>query len=299
MSDNPLEEWLQDARGAPDRDDLIEADAETDTAADSQSGDGRPDWTWPPAEAAPASPWEPASERSATTAPSRRLLGLVVVSWTVAAALGAMVIARDVLPWSGPADEGATSRPVRPETPAAAPASIDLRHAHAGAAAAIAVRQAVTTADDADGPERRYVDLAVPEAVRRHGDVLIVTVAAVVLEGSPETWHTVRRARFAVPVSTEDGHIVALGSPWPLPAPRLAGDEQPWRRAGAEPQALERALRDAGYRDLGALEVHDRADLPHLLRVRVNARAPEESTPRSHEVWLRADPSPTVLGVES
>lgn len=298
MSDNPLEEWLQDARGVHDHDDPVAADAEADTAADREPGDGRADWAWRPDEAATAPLWDPASAHTGRTGPSRRLLGLVVLSWTVAAALGAMAITSDALPWPRPAGRDATPNGARPET-GAAPAVPDVHDAHARAAAAIAVRQAVTTAADAGGEARRYVDLAVPESVRRHGDVRIVTVAAVVLEGSAEAWHTVRPARFAVPITIDDGHVVALGAPWPLPAPRLAGDEQPWRRAAAESHGLERALREAGYRDLGTLEVHDRADVPRVLRVRVDARAPDESTSRSHEVWLRADPSPTVLGAET
>jgi hypothetical protein len=166
-----------------------------------------------------------------------------------------------------------------------------------GALAVIAVRLGLPV----DEGVTRYVDLAQAETFERHGDVTVVTVAAVLLEGTDEAWETARPARYGVAVvgGGGEGGPAVLGSPWPLPAP--AG---PGREAGGTPAPLEdpelasraaSALVAAGYGDptvLGALG----GAPPPLLRLRIAAAAPGERARREHDVWLHTDGALRVLG---
>jgi hypothetical protein len=81
------------------------------------------------------------------------------------------------------------------------------------AAAAVAVRNGLSGSTGA-GDGVRYVDLALGESVSWTGqDTAVVTVVAVVLDGSGGRWQEARTARYAVPLQRRDGRAVALAPP--------------------------------------------------------------------------------------
>lgn len=345
MSDNPLADWLrarQDAEADADgvggdgvgRNDAGPDDASQDVAP-AGAGQGAPA-SWPqwggpaaaPADREPA-PWERPPDQDGDAPPRRRHLLLLAAAlpWAVAGGLGVAALtggpaapegAQHGTTSDGQHGSGGDGQPASTEddrsgsaTPAAPPptaAELSAGEPALGAAAALAVRLSVTSAeaDDAGGP-RRYVDLAVADGVHRAGDVTVVTVAAVVLEGSGERWHTSRPARFAVPLRVVDGQAIAVGEPWPLAPAATAAEALRWEPAGTDTEGVTRALEAAGYTEVEGLEVDglevdaraaSEADRLPLLRARVQARGPGESAPRDHEVWLRAEPEPAVLGAE-
>jgi hypothetical protein len=160
------------------------------------------------------------------------------------------------------------------------------------ALAALAVRLAVT----ADEDPARYVDLAQPESLERHGDVAVVTVTAVLLEGRDGRWETVRPARYGVALREEDAGPVVLGTPWALPSPdadALPGpDAESLEAPPADPVEdaglvadVTAALAAVGWGEPSAVALVPDSP-PPLLRVRVTAAAPGEAAARTHDIWL-------------
>lgn len=298
MTDNPLADWLrarQAALGGAE-----EAERAEDAAAPASAVS--PGWSDGPAEA-PDGPgavcWDRPPHDGSPTPRRRRLLLFAALPWTVAALLGGVaLVTGEIDPGEGAAGDQGAHGP-----PAPGPAGQPPQHAGPvdptlGAAAAVAVRLTVTTAGDApDGQERRYVDLAVPESVSWAGDLALVTVRAVVMEGPPDRWRTARPARFAVPVGLVDGDAVALDEPWALPMPAHPATDPGWTAAVTDPEPLAGAAAAAGYADVEVLAVDAHPDRPTLLRARIRARAPAEHHPRSHQLWVQADPEPAVLGL--
>lgn len=293
-----------------------------------------PDWgglAGGPADDAEPATWErPPDEEAGAPARRRRLLLAAALPWAVAGGLGVAALTGGPMSTEGQQDRSTEADPhaspeaghgsaeagdqesagdgrsneVRPSTALPTARGSSVVEPALGAAAALAVRLSLTTAEagsDADGP-RRYVDLAVPDGVHQAGDVAVVTVAAVVLEGSGEQWHTSRPARFAVPLQVVDGQAVAVGDPWPLAPPAADAEGPRWEPADVDGEAVARALAAAGYTEVDGLEVDARpaseTDRPLLLRARTRARAPGEPAPRDHQVWLRGEPEPAVLGAE-
>jgi hypothetical protein len=166
-----------------------------------------------------------------------------------------------------------------------------------GALAALTVQGALTTADAAG--IQRYIDLALPEAATWMGDVAIVRVAAVVLDGAQGGWDTPRRARYAVPIRADDRGFTVLGPPWALPDPPQttptltapASFEDPTRA-----EAAATALAGAGYQNVTIRSLARDPTIPGVLLAEVDAVAPGESSSRTHLMWLRDDPVPTLLG---
>lgn len=251
---------------------------------------------------------------------SRRLVALAVLPWAVVVVLGALAATalHPTSPSSGPqarpgaetAPHPARREPSRPPSrdpteagPAGSASTAASRWSTErllGAAAALAVR----TADLGGRGERRYVDLALPEEVAWYGRTAVVTVGAVVLEGTPDAWHTVRPARYAVPVGVVDGRAVVLGGPWalaiaePLSDEGDEGDEGGWAPADVSPDDVARAAQAAGYADVDVEAVDEREDLAGMARAQIHARGPEEESARAHELWLATDPSVVVLGTQ-
>ncbi|MEX2620911.1 MAG: hypothetical protein WD250_11910 [Egibacteraceae bacterium] len=302
MTDNPLADWLRARQaalgGAEDAERADDATATVDAVTP----------RWPDAAAgaeAPGGPgtvrWDrPPREGGSHTPRRRRLLLIAALPWTVAVLLGGLAlvtggsdpdeVAAADQDATGPPAPGAAGQPPQPAGP------VDLA---LGAAAVVAVRLAVTTAGDPpDGQERRYVDLAVPESVSWAGDLALVTIRAVVMEGPSDRWRSVRPARFAVPVGLIDGDAVVLDEPWALPVAEHPATDPGWTAADTDPGPLAGAAAAAGYADVEVLEVDAHPDRPALLRARIRARAPAEHHPRTHQLWLRADPEPAVLGLE-
>lgn len=302
MTDNPLADWLRARQAA------LGGAEETARAEDAATtGDaGSPGWSDGPASAeAPGGPdavcWDrPPREGGSHTPRRRRLLVIAALPWTVAALLGGVaLVTGGIEPGEVAADDQDAADPPAPgaegqPSPHAGPVDTTL-----GAAAAVAVRLAVTTAGDAPAEqERRYVDLAVAESVSWIGDLALVTIRAVVMEGPPDRWRSARPARFAVPLRLIDGDAVVLDEPWALPVPEHPVTDPGWTAAATDPDPVADAAAAAGYADAEVMAVDAHPDRPALLRARIRARAPAEHLPRTHQLWLHADPEPAVLGLE-
>ena len=167
-----------------------------------------------------------------------------------------------------------------------------------GATAAAAVQQALTGTDEASG-RSRYLNLVLPEAATWIGDIAIVDVAAVVLEGAGGHWDQPRTARYAIPLRVRAGDVQVLSGPWALPDPPQTAPEGTAfipvdDRALTE--AARRALRSAGYRDVQVRELARDERLPGVLEVRATVISPGDDHPRSQKIWVSDHPSPTVLG---
>jgi hypothetical protein len=196
----------------------------------------------------------------------------------------------------------ATATPGRPPTPHTAPDQPLPEHSldpALGAIAALAVQDALTYTDKATG-RQRYVDLALPEAATWTGNVAIVKVAAVVLEGAQGRWEQSRSALYAIPIGAGQGAFTVLGPPWALPDPPQTTPVaaalvplQDHRRA----ETTAHALAAAGYQDVTIRSLaHDPA-IAGVFQAEVHAIAPGETSSRSHIVWLHDDPAPTLLGI--
>ncbi len=250
-----------------------------------------------------------------------RLRRLMAAPWILAAVLAVVaIVGRGGGPAADtplPARERTPDTPATPETvESAASAGEGAGGAAAGddrlskaigddglrAAAAVAVRSQVSgpIAGAGDPPDRvRYVDLAVGESVTWVGDVAVVTVAAVVLDGAAGHWQDAQSVRYAVPLQRRDGGVVTLGRPWAVPMHAAAPPPRSWQPVAA-PELAEPvlgALAGAGYNAVGGVELSRDPELAGVLRARVEAVAPGEGSARLHELWLRDGPSPTLLGL--
>lgn len=177
----------------------------------------------------------------------------------------------------------------------AAPAGLELALA---APAALTVQHALTSIDEATGAQR-YVDLALPERVTWVGDVAIVQVAALVLEGEGGHWEETRPARYAVPLQVNGDVVRVLGAPWAIPAPPQITPGESSFVAFNDPalaEAVGRGLDETGYAGVKVRSLGRDPQLPGVLRAEVTAIGPGERQSRAHTVWLRDHPTPTVLG---
>lgn len=284
--------------------------------AEERAGDPPEQEPGAPATEPEPDPWRPDAERADRAERSQRLWRIAGMVW------GALVLAGGLLLLAGRLPDASTAAPVEHDpveevaadpgaaaSPADLPSGDGARSPDAGgiapppgeddrrvaAAAALAVRLALT----ADDEPARYVDQAQPESIERHGEVAVVTVAAVVLEGREDRWESVRTARYAVAVEDRpDEDPVVLGSPWPLAPPRtaepIAGEAEPLDDPALATE-LSAALEAAGYRDLADLASLPGAPAP-LLRLQVHALAPGEAAPGRHEVWVTTGDAPRVAG---
>lgn len=170
-----------------------------------------------------------------------------------------------------------------------------------GTTAATTVQQALTGTDQASA-RSRYINLALPEAITWVGDIAIVNVAAVVLEGTGGRWGHPRAARYAVPLQIREGVARVLSAPWVLPDPPQAA---PGGTAFASVSDLAltelagQALRSAGYRNVQVRALARDPGLPGVLKVEVTGISPGEGEARLQEIWLSDQPSPTVLGTSA
>ncbi len=168
------------------------------------------------------------------------------------------------------------------------------------AAAAVHVRLSVGAEAAPDG-RQLYVDLALPEGVERHtGGTAVVTVTAVLLEGTDGRWSAVRPARYAVALRDLPEGPQAIGAPWPLPrvadpSPVAQGQSAPGPVPSDLAPSAVAALEGSGYRDVQLEGVVDGAP-PPLVIVRATAIAPGEDGPRPHEVWIDPRAPARVLG---
>jgi hypothetical protein len=334
VAGDPLGAWLRDDDGGPwtdlpdQRDGLEGADRadggiwgggpqQAASHGDEDGDDGQPS---PPPFAQPF-PWDQQDDHPGR---GRRLRRLVAVPWIVAAVLGVVAVTggrgqpaqgqpagsqpAGSQPGAGQPDAGGLTlgdgwaAPVV-GGPAAPP--VDGAPAVGGdqdllAAAAMAVRTGLTGPTGAAGDQVRYVDLALGESVAwTAGDVAVVTVAAVVLDGSGGRCEAARTARYAVPVQRLDGRAVALASPWPLPAPAEPPDPPAWEPITAPELAgpVLTVLAGAGFEPVGGVELSRDPALVGVLRARLEAVGPGEGAARVHELWLRDGPAPSLLGL--
>ncbi len=194
--------------------------------------------------------------------------------------------------------DAAASSPARPRSLAEQPAAQGSLDPALGAAAALTVQDALTGSDEVTG-RRRYVDLALPESVIWVGDVAIVQVAAVVLDGTPEGWEPPRHARYAVPLRAGPAGPRVLGPPWALagvPDLTLATAHFVPLHDQVVAEAVGRALTEAGYSDARVRQLGRDPSIPGVLQAEITAIAPGEASAREHALWLRDDEVPTLLG---
>lgn len=240
-----------------------------------------------------------------------RLMTLAVVPWlAVAAMVAAGWRPSQRVPPAAPPTESTISQHARmahqphsAQRPMALasraePGSTNALDPALGAIAAAAVQQAFTGTDQASG-RSRYINLALPDAVTWVGDVAVIGVTAVVLEGAEGRWDQPQAARYAVPLQVRADAIHVLSVPWALPDPPQtapAGTAFAPVNDQALTEAAGRALNAAGYRDVHVQAIARDEGLPGVLKVEVTGINPVERQPRSQEVWVSDQPSPTVLG---
>jgi hypothetical protein len=259
-----------------------------------------------PAPGTPPGPWADNDDRDdGAAAPRRRLLfALAAVPWVAVAILVVALTRPGAAPGVvAPAHEAASPEwapaPTSPDVPPAAvdapppsgPRAPQSPQEAQGASAVLHVRAAASTGAGADPV--RYVDTAVVERVEHHGEVAVVTVLAMVLEGSAERWTSAVPRRYAVALL--GGR--PLADPWALPSPELAHEAVSWDPLDdteLAAVALE-ALATAGYDVPAPPALAGSSELPDLLRATFDGTAPGERAPAGHTVLLRRDG--TALGV--
>lgn len=302
LADNPLGVWLRQQEqqlSGPPRGSWGAEPADT-AAADSTEPIGPVDG----AAAGPRpEPWdlEPEVEPRADR-PRPRLLMLAAVPWVLAVLLAIGLFAGG--------DEQATTAPVEPAAPSAPPTpdpaptpaqvldpprpSTDPAF---GEVAALAVRSALSGPIAGGAPRARFVEDAVATGAERVGDVVFVTVSALVLEGGPNGWDTARVRRYAIPVSTGSGGPAAVGAPWPIADQPPAPPSSPSHVTDpAVVEAVHSALTRAGYSELQGVAVTRDPVLTGVLLAHVEATGPAQTGAGAWDVWLRDGPEPSVLG---
>jgi hypothetical protein len=244
--------------------------------------------------ATPPDPWADDDDRDRAAPVSRRrlLFALAAVPWVAVAvlvvALTGPVAAPGVVT---PAHEAASVPAAVDAPPPPAPPAPQSPQDAQGASAVLHVRAAVSTGAGADPV--RYVDTAVVEREEHLGEVAVVTVLAMVLEGSAERWTAAAPRRYAVALL--GGR--PLAEPWALPSPELeheavAWDPQDDTQLAGEARA---ALAAAGYDVPAPPALAGAPGLPDLLRATFDGTAPGEPAPAGHTVLLRRDGA--ALGV--
>lgn len=144
--------------------------------------------------------------------------------------------------------------------------------------------------DPAPGAADRYVEhLAVESVDHPARGAAVVTVRAVVLPVTGDSYGAPRQLRVAVPVVLDADAPRLAGAPWLLEVPALELAEP--ARAPVDDVDLQVAAAEAvtlaGYREVELISL-DRTDGWAAIAV-VSARAPGEDVVREHEVWLRSD----------
>jgi hypothetical protein len=239
-----------------------------------------------PDRAAPPAPWAADDERGSGDAGTRRrvLFALAAVPWVAVAVLVVALARPEAAPGEAPATaHEAASALAAVDVPP--PPALEVAHGEhaAGAGAVLHVRAAVSTGAGADPV--RYVDTAAVERVEELGEVTIVSVVAMVLEGSAERWTSAAPRRYAV--ALRDGR--PLADPWPLPGPELEPRAVAWDPvddADLAAAAME-ALADAGYDTPVPPSLAGASELPDVLRATFDGTAPSERAPAEHTVLLR------------
>lgn len=308
MSDNPLADWLH-ARERDRHADAADAPARAGRGGEPDELDGDA-WTQPPtttdgrAVSPLAVPWEDDTEEPARSRRRWPLFVAALVPWVAAG--GFMLALAD-------GEDAHTAAPASTQTPVTSSVSAGRGEAgHGGAPstggasvpspyAAAAVR-AVRSSNAAAGAtgttpqaSHRHVDLALAESLTHVGDLAVVTVVAAVLEGSAEQWERTEWRRFGVAVQQTDDGPAPAGPPWLLPGP-AADHELRWEEASGDDEPVEAALVAAGYEPAGPPRLWRSDAAPGVIRVDVHATGPDEAVARTHEVWVRAEPEPMVLG---
>jgi hypothetical protein len=243
-----------------------------------------------------------------------RLLALTVIPWLVVVGLvTAGWRPSQRVPSTAPPPNESTAHPravVAPQSHSAkqsttlsnrtmpgSAARLDALDPVLGSTAAVAVQQALTGTDQVSN-RSRYINLALPEAATWVGDVAIVDVAAVVLEGTGGRWEQPRAARYAVPLRVQAGVMQVLSIPWALPnPPQTAPGDTTFAPVNDRTlaEAADRALSAVGYQHIQMQGLARDPSLPGVLKVEVTAVSPGEGQPRSQEIWVSDQPSPTVL----
>lgn len=299
MADNPLAAWLLQQGPSPhgpgeDAPAAATPSGNALTAAPAPGSSGEQD---PP-------PWDLGPE-PATPFP-RRLLLLAALPWMVVVVL-AVALWLPMPGTSAPPGDGsdASTGPVATghggeRSPASATteaAAID-DNAMLLQVAALMVRAELHGPAEAGGDapaEVRYADQAVGIGIERLGDVAVVTVTALVLEGDDRGWDRSRTARYAIALRSGPSGVDPLGGPWALPTPDAPPEPEPVDDESSPDRVLA-ALEAAGYRQISDLRLSRPAGLDGVLVAAARAVAPGEDAPDAQQVWIRDGPEAAVLG---
>jgi hypothetical protein len=201
----------------------------------------------------------------------------------------------------------AADPPAEPSLASASPPA-PAAHGHDEAAllrlGALLVRAGLHGPADADGNagetgERvRYADEAVGTGLERLGDVAVVTVTALILEGGTRGWDRSRTGQYAVALRVSPEGVQALSGPWTLPPPEDPPGREPIPAstdAGLRERAIA-ALERAGYRQVDDLHLARLQGVTDIVIADVRAMPPGEQALMRQEVWIRDGPRAAVLG---
>lgn len=316
MADNPLAAWLlqQDRPpGASAEEGRAAAPGPTaatgPAAATAVAGAppaGAPDGQSP-------SVWD--LEPGPATRSPRRLILMAVIPWIVVVVLVATLwrpAAGTSAPPSGEpaaargpaaADPGAAddaeeiAEPSRATSATAtATAGEDAMLRHIAALTVKAELHGAVEADGEAGPDMRvrYADEAVGTDIERLGDVAVVTVIALVLEGGERGWDRSLTTRHAVALRSVPSGVEPLGAPWALPPSGTPPEHEPV--PDESPDRVLTALEAAGYRQISDLRLSRPAGVGGVLVAAARAVGPGEDAPTEQQVWIRDGPEPSVLG---
>lgn len=171
------------------------------------------------------------------------------------------------------------------------------REALVGAAAVTAVRTGVPV--DAGAGRQRYVDLATVEAIAWRGDLAVVRVLAVVLEGADGQVTDTTLRRYAVAARDAGSTAELLGGPWPLSGPvAIVGQPGLQYEPPQDPGPVVAALEAAGWSQVTVSSTGRDPALPGIVAAVVEAVAPGETAVATHTPWLAEEGGTlTVLGV--
>lgn len=165
-----------------------------------------------------------------------------------------------------------------------------------GAAAVTAVRTGLPV--DAGAGRQRYVDLAAVEAIDWRGDLAVVRVLAVILEGADGQVTDTTVRRYAVAARDAGSTAELLGGPWPLGGPvAIVGQPGLQYEQPQDPSPFVAALEAAGWSQVTVSSVGRDPALPGIVAAVVEAVVPGDTTPATHTPWLSEEGTAlTLLG---
>lgn len=242
----------------------------------------------------------PSGDGGAPEVASRRPTRLLAAA-AVTTAIALFLLTGAARQRPAPAGVPAATAPLATSLPTSAPSATSEPPAPSPVSAAVpsATAAAAVLAVRASAPDDIYVDTAVVDGGRAHGEITVVTVRALVLPRTGDDWGEARHARYAVAVGSTDGRVGVLSGPWRVAAVESPAAERRW--ADVADAALLRSVTDAvrqqGYSISGPVQTRRAPSLAGVVAAVFRGVADGESAPRRHEVWLD-ETGTSVLGGE-